>query len=71
MSRLNLKNFSTAELIGYGLGIVVISAAIVCFEAWLLSIVLSWFGVSLEFWKNVVIVILLSSLFGGSRISSS
>lgn len=69
MSRLNLKNFSTAELIGYGLGIVVISAAIVCFEAWLLSIVLSWFGVSLEFWKNVVIVILLSSLFGGARRS--
>jgi hypothetical protein len=71
MSRFNRHNFTTAELIGFGLGIVVIGFGMVALQAWVLGWVLGWFGVSLEFWKNVVIVILLNSIFGGTKASSS
>lgn len=70
-NRLNRRSFTTSELIGYGIGIVVVGFGIVAFQAWILGLILGWFGVTLEFWKNVVIVILLNSIFGGSRVSSS
>jgi hypothetical protein len=39
-------------------------------QAWLLGVVLGWFGVTLAFWQNVVIVLLIGMLFGGSRSSN-
>jgi hypothetical protein len=42
---------------------------ILAFQAWLLGVVLSWFGVNLSFWQNVVIVFLVGMLIGGSRNS--
>jgi len=41
------------------------------FQAWLLGIVLGWFGVNLGFWKCFLIAFLIGSLVGGSRASSN
>ena len=43
----------------------------VALQAWLLGIVLSWFGVALSFWQNTLIVLLIGMLFVGSRSSSN
>lgn len=62
----------TAPQLGFLLFLVILLAiGIVAFQAWLLGIVLSWFGVALSFWQNVLIVILIGMLFGGSRYSSN
>jgi hypothetical protein len=50
--------------------IILLVGGIISFQAWLLGIVLGWFGVNLAFWKNVVIVLLIGMLFGGSRSSN-
>lgn len=72
MTRFNRRrDFSTAELVGFGLGIIVIGIGVIALQAWLLGVVLGWFGVTLEFWKNVVIILLLNSVFGGAKASSS
>jgi hypothetical protein len=63
----NRKNLNISELIGFSLGIVVLAVLVVSFQAWLLGLVLSWFGITLGFWKSVVVVILIGMLFGGSR----
>jgi len=47
--------------------IILLVGGIISFQAWLLGIVLGWFGVNLAFWQNVVIVLLIGMLFGGSR----
>ena len=49
--------------------VIVLAGGIIAFQAWLLGIVLGWFGVTLAFWQNVVIVLLIGMLFGGSRSS--
>jgi hypothetical protein len=49
--------------------IILLVGGIISFQAWLLGVVLGWFGVSLAFWQNVVIVLLIGMLFGGSRSS--
>jgi hypothetical protein len=55
------------------LGVVFVAVLIVTvsvlFEAWLLGLILSWFGVSLTFWQNFAIVFLANMIFkntGGS-----
>jgi hypothetical protein len=50
--------------------IILLVGGIISFQAWLLGIVLGWFGVNLAFWQNVVIVLLIGMLFGGSRSSN-
>jgi hypothetical protein len=57
-------------MIGIILGVVVLVVGVVAFQAWLLGIVLGWFGVNLAFWQNAVIVLLIGMLFG-SRSSSN
>ncbi len=49
--------------------IILLIGGIISFQAWLLGVVLGWFGVTLAFWQNVVIVLLIGMLFGGSRSS--
>jgi hypothetical protein len=49
--------------------IIFLVGGILAFQAWLLGVVLSWFGVNLAFWQNLVIVFLIGMLFGGSRSS--
>lgn len=49
--------------------VILLIGGIISFQAWLLGVVLGWFGVNLVFWQNVVIVLLIGMLFGGSRSS--
>ena len=49
--------------------ILLLVGGLISFQAWLLGIVLGWFKVNLAFWQNVVIVLLIGMLFGGSRSS--
>lgn len=57
-------------LAGGAITIVVLGFGFLAFQAWLLGIVLGWFGVALGFWKCFLIVFLIGCLFGGSRASS-
>jgi hypothetical protein len=61
-----MKN-STA--LGLAFGVIVLFVAGLFFEAWLLGLILSWFGVSLTFWQNFAIIFLANAIFkstGGS-----
>lgn len=73
MSRNRFLNadLSIPELIGFVIGIIVVASLIIAFQAWLLALVLSWFGVALGFWKSVVVVVLIGMLFGSTRGSSN
>lgn len=59
----------TSTTLWIGLGAMVLATAVLFFEAWVLGVILSWFGVSLTIWQNLVIVALANSIFkntGGS-----
>jgi len=60
----------TSTAIGVTFGVIVLTVANVLFEAWLLGLILSWFGVSLTFWQNFVIVGLANMIFKNSGSSS-
>jgi len=60
----------TSTAIGVAFGVIVLAVAGLFFEAWLLGLILSWFGVSLTFWQNVVIVVLANMIFNNSGSSS-
>lgn len=62
---------SVPGLIGVALAIIVLAIGCLCLQAWVLGLVLGWFGVTLQFWKCLVIVLLVSSLFGAARSSSN
>lgn len=36
------------------------------FKSWLLGIILGWFGIHLGFWKDLLIILLLDFIIGGS-----
>jgi hypothetical protein len=63
-------NITAAQMLALVALIILLAGGIIVFQAWLLGIVLGWFGVSLAFWQNVVIVLLIGMLFGGSRSSN-
>ena len=71
MSRKWTDGMTVPQLVFLLFLVVLLAIGIVAFQAWLLGIVLSWFGVVLSFWQNVLIVILIGMLFGGSRYSSN
>lgn len=71
MSRNRFNNLTIPKLVGIFIGAIVIATLAIGLQAWLLSLVLSWFGIALEFWKSVVVVILIGMLFGGARSSSN
>jgi uncharacterized membrane protein len=71
MSRNRFANLSIPELVGIIIGVIAIAILAIGLQAWLLSLVLSWFGIALGFWKSVVIVVLIGMLFGGARSSSN
>jgi hypothetical protein len=59
----------TSTAIGFTFGVIVLAVAGLFFEAWLLGLILSWFGVSLTFWQNLAIIALANLIFkntGGS-----
>jgi uncharacterized membrane protein len=59
----------TSTAFGIAFFAIVIVVASLFFEAWLLGLILSWFGVTLSFWQNFAIVVLANMIFkntGGS-----
>jgi len=71
MSRKWYDGMTVPQLVLVFLLLLLIAIGVVALQAWLLGIVLSWFGVTLAFWQNVVIVLLIGMLFGSSRSSSN
>lgn len=71
MSQNRFDNLTIPELVVIIIGVITIAVLAIGLQAWLLSLVLSWFGVALGFWKSVVIVVLIGMLFGGARSSSN
>ena len=53
----------TSTALGFAFGIVVLAVAGLFFEASLLGLILSWFGVSLTIWQNLAIVFLANLIF--------
>jgi hypothetical protein len=41
--------------------VLVLAVAGLFFQAWILGIILSWFGVTLTFWQNFLIILLANS----------
>jgi hypothetical protein len=63
-------NVTPVEMIALVTLIICLAVGVIAFQAWLLGLVLGWFGVTLAFWQNVVIVLLVGSLIGGTRSSN-
>jgi hypothetical protein len=60
----------TSTAFGLAFGVIVLAVAGLFFEAWLLGLILSWFGVSLSFWQNFAIVLLANMIFKNTGVSS-
>lgn len=60
-----------AEIIAMIIAVIIIATICILLQAWVLGLVLGWFGVTLAFWKCLVIVLLVSSLLGAARSSSN
>jgi hypothetical protein len=57
------------KILTLAFGAIVLAVAGLFFEAWLLGLILSWFGVSLTFWQNFAIIFLANAIFK-SNVSS-
>ena len=60
----------TSTALGVAFGAIVLAVAGLFFEAWLLGVILSWFGVSLSFWQNFAIIFLANLIFKNTGVSS-
>jgi hypothetical protein len=60
----------TSTALGVAFGVVVLAVAGLFFEAWLLGLILSWFGVNLSFWQNFAIIFLANAIFKNTGVSS-
>jgi len=61
---------STSYAIGVVIGAVVIATVGILLEAFLLGLILSWFGVYLSFWQNLVIIALANMIVNNFGVSS-
>lgn len=57
------------KILTLAFGVIVLAVAGLLFEAWLLGLILSWFGVTLSFWQNFAIIFLANAIFK-SNVSS-
>jgi hypothetical protein len=59
----------TSTAFGIAFGVLVLAVAAVCLQTFVLGVILSWFGVSLTFWQNLLIILLANSFrsTGGSK----
>jgi hypothetical protein len=57
------------EILGYAAGLIVVGCGLLFFKAWLLTVILGWFGVTIiGFWKATAIIIGLDLLlYSGSK----
>jgi len=60
----------TSTALGVAFGVLVLAVAGLFFEAWLLGVILSWFGVTLTFWQNLAMIVLANLVFKNSGGSS-
>ena len=60
----------TSTTVAAALAVIVIATAGIFFEAWLLGVILSWFGVTLTFWQNLAMIVLANLIFKNSGGSS-
>jgi hypothetical protein len=60
----------TSTAIGVIIGAVVITTGTILLEAFLLGLILFWFGVYLSFWQNLVIIALANMIFNNFGVSS-
>jgi uncharacterized membrane protein len=60
----------TSTALGVTFFAIVIVVASLFFEAWLLGLILSWFGVTLSFWQNFAIIFLANLIFKSTGSSS-
>jgi len=61
---------STSYAIGVVIGAVVITTGSILLEAFLLGLILFWFGVYLSFWQNLVIIALANMIFNNFGVVS-
>jgi hypothetical protein len=64
------SKLTALELLAVVIFIVVLAFGFLSFKAWLLGLILGWFGVTLGFWKNLVIIVLIDLILGGISSSS-
>jgi hypothetical protein len=60
----------SSTALGVAFGVIVLAVAGLFFEAWLLGVILSWFGVSLSFWQNFAIIFLANMIFKNTGVSA-
>lgn len=60
----------TSYAIGVIIGAVIIITVGILLEAFLLGLILSWFGVYLAFWQNLVIIALANMILNNFGVSS-
>ena len=60
----------TSTAFGIAVGALLISSVSILIEAWLLGLILPWFGVSLTFWQNFAIIALANMIFNNFGVSS-
>ena len=53
-------------LVGFTLGTIAVYFLVLTFWAWVLGLILGWFGVTLPLWKNLVIIIFIRGIFATS-----
>jgi hypothetical protein len=53
----------TSTALGAVFVVVLLAVVGLFFEAWLLGLILSWFGVTLTFWQNFAIIFLANAIF--------
>jgi hypothetical protein len=57
-----------ATLAGTAFGLLLVAGAVLALKAWLLVLVLGWFGITaLGFWKAVVALLLLDLIFTAAK----
>ena len=64
------SNLTGLELLAAVIFILVLGFGFLSIKAWLLGLVLGWFGVTFGFWKNFVIIVLIDLILGGISSSS-
>jgi hypothetical protein len=62
MKNILTRNSSLAAIFGFTLGVIVAYGLVLCFWAWILGIILGWFGTTLPLWKNLLIILFLRGI---------
>jgi len=56
----------TSSAVGLTIGVLFLALIGISIEALALGLILSWFGVSLAFWQNLIIILLANAIFNNS-----